>query len=167
MKCTFIGYFDEKKGYMLLSDGKFIVSRDVIFYETESNILDEINHLLSCIEKKNTKGKGKKKRSKKTFWFEKDSSSPKDISLSKISSNSYDNETTKDSSDTKSSKESSPTSDISDERRDSVFENTISIIMVIQILNPLNIRSQSGLNNFSKMFIQMKLTKQELGDLQE
>jgi hypothetical protein len=47
MKCTFIGYSEEKKGYRLLSDGKFIVSRDVIFYETESNNLDEINHLLS------------------------------------------------------------------------------------------------------------------------
>jgi hypothetical protein len=42
-----------------------------------------------------------------------------------------------------------------------------STIMVIQILNPLNIRSQSGLKNFSKMFIQMKRKKQELGDLQE
>jgi hypothetical protein len=37
--------------------------------------------------------------------------------------------------------------------------------MVIQIHNPLNIRDQSGMKNFSKMFIQMKLTKQELGDL--
>jgi hypothetical protein len=59
MKCTFIGYSDEKKGYRLLSDGNFIVSRDVSFYETESNSLDEINHLLSRLEKKNTKGKGK------------------------------------------------------------------------------------------------------------
>jgi IS30 family transposase len=31
MKCNFIGYSEEKKGYRLLSDGKFIVSRDVIF----------------------------------------------------------------------------------------------------------------------------------------
>jgi hypothetical protein len=39
--------------------------------------------------------------------------------------------------------------------------------MVIQIHNPLNIRGQRGPKNFSKMFIQMKLTKHELGDLQD
>jgi hypothetical protein len=38
MKCTFIGYSDQNKGYRLLSDGKFIVIRDVIFYETESDL---------------------------------------------------------------------------------------------------------------------------------
>jgi hypothetical protein len=47
MKCIFIGYSNEKKGYQLLSNGKFIVSRDVIFYETDSKNFDEINHLLS------------------------------------------------------------------------------------------------------------------------
>jgi hypothetical protein len=83
MKCIFIGYSDEKKGYRLLSDGKFIVSRDVIFYETESKISDEINHLLSCLEKKNTKGKGKLNKSRQTFWFEKDFVSSEDISSSK------------------------------------------------------------------------------------
>jgi hypothetical protein len=65
MKCIFIGYSDENKGYRLISDGKFIVSRDAIFYETESNNLDEINHLLSCLEKKNIEGKGKFNKSKK------------------------------------------------------------------------------------------------------
>jgi hypothetical protein len=84
MKCIFIGYSDEKKGYRLLSDGKFIVSRDVIFYETESNNLYEINHLLSRLEKKNTKGKGKFNKSKQAFWFEKDFVTPEDISLSKV-----------------------------------------------------------------------------------
>jgi hypothetical protein len=113
MKCTFIGYSNEKKGCRLLLDGKFIVSGDVIFDETKSNILDEINHLHSRLEKINTKGKGKLNKSKKTFWFENDFVSPKDICLSKISSDSSDNETTKDSSDTKSSKESFPTLDIS------------------------------------------------------
>ena len=34
IKCIFIGYSDQNKGYCLLSDGKFIVSRDVIFDET-------------------------------------------------------------------------------------------------------------------------------------
>jgi hypothetical protein len=125
MKCIFIGYSDENKGCRLLSDGKFIVSRDVIFYETESKILDEINHLLSRLEKKNTKGKGKLNKSKKFFWFEKDFVSPEDISLSNSSSDSSHNETTKDSFDTKSSKESSPTSDISNERRASFFENPL------------------------------------------
>jgi hypothetical protein len=31
MKCIFIGYSDEKKGYMVLLDGKFIIIRDVFF----------------------------------------------------------------------------------------------------------------------------------------
>jgi hypothetical protein len=109
MKCTFIGYFDEKKGYRLLSDGKFIVSRDVFFYETKSNSSDEINHLLSHLEKTNTKRKSKLNKSKKTFCLEKDFVSPKDISLSNSYFDSFDNETTKDSSDTEYSKESSPT----------------------------------------------------------
>ena len=34
VKCMLIGYSDEKKGYRLLSDAKFIVSRDVIFDES-------------------------------------------------------------------------------------------------------------------------------------
>jgi hypothetical protein len=121
MKCTFIGYSDEKKGYRLLLGGKFIISRDVIFYETESNNLDEINHLLSRLEKKNIKGKGKFNKSKQAFWFEKDFVTPEDISLSKISSDSSDNEMTKDSSDTESSKVSSPTSDVSDEKEPHFF----------------------------------------------
>jgi hypothetical protein len=125
MKCTFIGYSDEKKGYRLLLDGKFIFSRVVIFAEIESNNLDEINHFLCHLEKKNTKGKGKLNKSKKTFWFEKDFVSPEDFSLSKSSSDSYDNESTKDSSDTKSSKESSPTSYLSEEIRASFFENPL------------------------------------------
>jgi hypothetical protein len=125
MKCIFIGYSDEKKGYRLILDGKFIVNRDVIFDETESNILDEINHLLSHLEKKNTKGKGKFNKSKKAFWFEKHFVTLEDISLSKISFDLSDNEMKKESFDTKSSKVSSPTSDISDERRASFFENPL------------------------------------------
>jgi hypothetical protein len=81
MTCTFIQYFDENKGYRFLLDGKFIVNRHVIFYETESNSFDEINHILSRLDKKNTKGKGKLNKSKKTIWFEKDFVSPEDISL--------------------------------------------------------------------------------------
>ena len=100
MKCTFIGYSNENKGYRLLSDGKFIVTRDVIFDETKSNSLDETNHLLSHLEKKNTKGKVKLNKSKQAFWFEKDFVSLEDISPSKSSSDSSDNESKKDSFDT-------------------------------------------------------------------
>ncbi len=57
MKCILLGYSDEKKGYRLLSSGKFIISRDVIFDETESQNADEIDNLLSHLEKKLTKGK--------------------------------------------------------------------------------------------------------------
>jgi hypothetical protein len=96
MKCIFIGYSDEKKGYRLLSDGKFIVSRDVIFYETESKNFNEINHLLSCLEQKNTKGKGKlKKKPRKPFWFEKDFVSSERQVLHQmvlLNINSFDNE---------------------------------------------------------------------------
>ena len=95
MKCIFIGYSNEKKGYRLILDGKFIVSRNVIFYETKSNNLDDINHLLSRLDKKNTKDKGKLNKSKQAFWFEKDWVTQEDIYLSKSYSDSYDNEMTK------------------------------------------------------------------------
>jgi hypothetical protein len=80
MKCIFIGYSDEKKGYSFLLDGKFIVSRDAIFYETKSKSYNEISHILSHLEKKNTKGKGKLNKSRKTIWFEKYFVSSEDIS---------------------------------------------------------------------------------------
>eukprot|EP00253_Pinus_taeda_P003684 PITA_03684 len=57
-KCTMIGYSNEKKGYRLLSNGKFIVSRDVIFYETKSKSAEEIEHLLQKLETKGDKRKG-------------------------------------------------------------------------------------------------------------
>jgi hypothetical protein len=104
MKCIFIGYSDEKKGYRLLSDGKIIICRDANFDETESKNFDEINHLLSCLEKKNIKGKSNLNKSKQTFWFEKDFVSSEDISSLKSSFDSFDNETSKDSSNTKNSK---------------------------------------------------------------
>ena len=55
VKCMLIGYSDEKKGYRLLSDGKFIVSRDVIFDETESLSVEEVEKQLSHLEEKVTK----------------------------------------------------------------------------------------------------------------
>lgn len=53
-----IGHSDEKKGYKLLSNGKFIVNRDVIFYETESKSAEEIEYLLKKLETKGDKRKG-------------------------------------------------------------------------------------------------------------
>ena len=55
VKCMLIGYSNEKKGYRLLSDGKFIVSRDVIFDETESLSVEEVEKQLSHLEEKVTK----------------------------------------------------------------------------------------------------------------
>jgi hypothetical protein len=52
MKCILIGYSDEKKGYRLLSNGKFIISRDVVFDETKIQTTGEIDNLLSHLEKK-------------------------------------------------------------------------------------------------------------------
>lgn len=43
-----------------MTNGKFIVSRDVIFYETESKSAEEIESLLQKLEIKDSKRKGKK-----------------------------------------------------------------------------------------------------------
>eukprot|EP00253_Pinus_taeda_P033744 PITA_33744 len=61
LKCTMIGYSDEKKGYRLLTKGKFIVGRDVIFYETESKSAKEIENLLQKLESKGIQRKGNMK----------------------------------------------------------------------------------------------------------
>jgi len=52
----------------LLSSGKFIISRDFIFDETESQNADEIDNLLSHLEKKLTKGKSI--HTEKPDWIE-------------------------------------------------------------------------------------------------
>jgi len=57
MKCMLLGYSNEKKGYRLISNGKFIISRDVVFHETESQTTEEIDHLLNHLENKVTQGK--------------------------------------------------------------------------------------------------------------
>jgi hypothetical protein len=46
------GYFDEKKGYRILSNGKFVVSRDVVFDETERKSAEEMESLLQKLETK-------------------------------------------------------------------------------------------------------------------
>jgi hypothetical protein len=70
MKCMLLGYSDEKKGYRLLSNGKFIISRDVVFDETESQTVEELENLLSHLEKKVTQGKTV--HQDKPTWIEKD-----------------------------------------------------------------------------------------------
>ena len=45
-----IWYFDEKKGHRLLSNGKFTISRDVIFDKNESKSVEEIDKLLQNLE---------------------------------------------------------------------------------------------------------------------
>jgi hypothetical protein len=52
MKCMMIGYSDEKKGYRLLSNGKFVVSWDVIFDETKVNMLLRLKGFLISWNKK-------------------------------------------------------------------------------------------------------------------
>jgi hypothetical protein len=73
MKCILVGYSEQKKGYRLLSERKFIVSRDVVFYETESLSAEEIEKLLSQLEKKVTKEQQRLQhlnKSKDDQWFE-------------------------------------------------------------------------------------------------
>ena len=73
LKCTMIGYSDEKKGYQILSNGKFIVSRDVIFDETESKSAEEIESLLQKLETKGNQRKGKMQSQPNSHkWYELD-----------------------------------------------------------------------------------------------
>jgi hypothetical protein len=82
-----IGYSDEKKGYRLLSNGKFIVSRDVIFDENESKSADEIESLLQKLEAKENQRKGKVQSSPNSLnWYELDFPSSKDVSSSPVTS---------------------------------------------------------------------------------
>ena len=68
-----IGYSDEKKGYRLLSDGKFIVIRDVIFDETESLSVEEVEKQLIHLEEKLNKEQIRMQHLNKTRneqWFD-------------------------------------------------------------------------------------------------
>ena len=47
-----IGYSNEKKRYQLFTNGKFIVSRDVIFDENESKSAEEVVSLVQKLETK-------------------------------------------------------------------------------------------------------------------
>jgi hypothetical protein len=78
-----IGYSDEKKGYRLLSNGKFIVSRDVIFDETESKSAEEIESLLQKLE---TKGNQRQRKPNSHNWYELDFPSSEDDTSSPVTS---------------------------------------------------------------------------------
>eukprot|EP00253_Pinus_taeda_P021484 PITA_21484 len=83
LKCTMIGYSDEKKRYHLLTNGKLIVSMDVIFDETESKSADEIEKLLHKLETKGSKRNGKmQSQPTSPNWYELDFPSSEDDSSS-------------------------------------------------------------------------------------
>ena len=94
-----IGYSDEKKGYRLLSNGKFIVSRDVIFDENESKSVEEVESLLQKLETKTDKRNGNlQSQPNSPSWYElefpssdDDSSSPSSSSAPSRSSSSSSN----------------------------------------------------------------------------
>jgi hypothetical protein len=70
VKCILLGYSDEK-GYCLLTNGKFIVSRDVIFDETKSKRVVEIESLLERLDKQVTKEKNRMHtQPSQQLWFE-------------------------------------------------------------------------------------------------
>ena len=78
-----IGYSDEKKGYRLLTNGKFIVRRDVIFDETERKSVEEIENLLHKLETKGSKRNGKmQSQPNSPNWYELDFPSYEDESSS-------------------------------------------------------------------------------------
>jgi hypothetical protein len=128
LKCTMIGYSDEKKGYRLLSDRKFIVSRDVIFYETESKSADEIESLLQKLEAKENQRKGKVQSSPNSLnWYELDFPSSEDVSSSLVTSTTFDSSSSSSespSSDSSSDNDSPPPNSSTD-RRTSVYINPI------------------------------------------
>jgi hypothetical protein len=82
-----IGYSNEKKGYRLLSNGKFIVSRDVIFDETEIKSVDEIESLLQKLETKGNQRKGKVQGQPNSHnWYELYFPSSEDVTSSPVTS---------------------------------------------------------------------------------
>ena len=120
-----IGYSDEKKGYRLLTNGKIIVSRDIIFDETKSKSAEEIENLLHKLETKRSKRK-RNMQSQPTSpnWYELDFPSSEDESSSPSTSTKSSGSSS--SSSTSPSRNSSSDSDSPDsppERRTSVYIN--------------------------------------------
>lgn len=50
MKCILLGYLDEKKGYMLLSDGKIIIIWDVVFDKMKVQAVSDLDNHLNHLE---------------------------------------------------------------------------------------------------------------------
>jgi hypothetical protein len=120
-----IGYSDEKKGYRLLSNGKFIVSRDIIFDEIESKSAEEIEILHQKLE---SKGNQIQRKPNSHNWYEldfpsseDDTSSPVTLKTSFGSSNSSSNSPSSNSS----SDNDSPPPEFLTVRRTSVYINPI------------------------------------------
>eukprot|EP00253_Pinus_taeda_P034497 PITA_34497 len=127
LKCTMIGYSDEKKGYRLLTNGKFIVSRDVIFYETESKSAKEIENLLHKLQTKRSKRNGKmQSQPTSPNWYELDFPSSEDESSSpSTSTTSFGSSSSSSASPSSSSSSDSDSRDSSAERRTSVYINPL------------------------------------------
>jgi len=127
LKCTMIGYSDEKKGYRLLTNGKFIVSRDVIFYETESKSAEEIENLLHKLETKGSKRNGKmQSQPTSPNWYELDFPSSEDESSSpSTSTTSSGSSSSSSASPSSSSSSDSDSPHSSPERRTSVYINPL------------------------------------------
>lgn len=127
LKCTMIGYSDENKGYRLLTNGKFIVSWDVIFDETESNSAEEIENLLHKLETKGSKRNGKmQSQPTSPNWYGLDFPSSKDESSSPSTSTTSSGSSSS-SSASLSSKSSfdSDSPNSSPEQRTSVYINPL------------------------------------------
>jgi hypothetical protein len=146
-----IGYSDEKKGYRLLSNGKFIVSRDVVFDETESKRTEEIESLLQKLETKDNQRKGKmQSQPNSPNWYELDFPSSEDDTSSPFTSttSSGSSSSSSDSPRSNSSSENdSPPLVSSTDRRTSIYINPI-YNNEIQIPKPVNINYQNGQFNF-------------------
>jgi len=122
-----IGYSDEKKGYHLLTNGKFIVSRDVIFYETKSKSAEEIENIIHKLETKGNKRKGKmQSQPTPPNWYELDFPSSKDESSSpSTSTTSCGSSSNSSASPNSSSSSDSDSPDSSPKRRTLVYINPL------------------------------------------
>ena len=122
-----IGYSDEKKGYRLLTNGKFIVSRDAIFDETESKSAEEIESLLQKLETKGSKRKGKmQSQPTSPNWYELDFPSSKDQSSNPSTSTTSSGSSSSSFTSLSSSNSfDSDSPDSSPERRTSIYINPL------------------------------------------
>ena len=124
-----IGYSDEKKGYRLLTNGKFIVRKDVIFDETESKSAEEIKRLLQKLETKGNRRKGNtKSQPNSPNWYELDFPSFEDDSSSPATSTTPSGSSSSSStspSNNSSFDSDSPPPEPSTNRRMSVYINPV------------------------------------------